>query len=291
MAEFMQPTGFPKGVSTPAITTLDKVNFNGGYELRSVLSTNIPLSSGQQAGTLDIPVVVASSGSVSGIFIVRFNVNGYIASAVVSASMRLSDNKLGSNSVINVLSAQSVDLTLINLKGAYMAWGSGEVALVLNFFSNAGAAANAVVDVFAVDGNTTTLNPKPFNLSTFPNVNQQYSYIDSRDNFGVTPMRNQAVGSQMNLDTQILPGLIICNPASTKPVGTTGIGSCLVLTSSDSTVITQIFTMSDGFLYTRTSINTGATWTAWTQIMNSTSKAQILQSASDAALVWAIIMG
>ncbi len=291
MAEFLQPAGFPKGVSTPTLTALDKANFNGGYEVRSVLTTNIPLSTGQQAGTQDIPVVVASSGSVSGIFIVRFNVNGYVASAVISASMRLSDNKLGSNSVINVLSAQSVDTTLINLKGAYMAWGNNEVALVLNFFSNAGASLNAIVDVFAVDGNTTTLNPKPFNLSTYPNVNQQYSYVDARDNFGVIPLRNQVVGSQVNLDSQLTPGLIICNPASTKPSGTTGIGSCLILSSSDSTVIAQIFTMSDGFLYTRTSINAGVTWTAWTQIMNATSKTQILQSASDAALVWAIIMG
>lgn len=290
MADNAQPTGFSKGVSTPKVSELETIAFKSGLECNTT-PTPVSVNLGSaNTGTTDFKLVIGSGASINGTYFVKLSVAGVICSVALACSARASATKPNAQNVINIISAETDDKSVILFKSAELPWGSGEVAVTLNF-KVVTAQTAVTVDVSGI-GNKSPVNVSAYNLSNWPNYTQPYTVHDVRDIVLATSQR--VLGSNpVDLNSLVKPTTLSCNPASagSRPDGTDGVGTCIVISSGDGNQVSQMFSTSSGSMYIRVSNDAGSTWGVWGALLTEAGKTEVLQQASSAALIWAIVMG
>lgn len=276
MADNKQPMKALQGVSTPSISGVDALLMSNSMSLADSVSATMNPSGGEYLFSISRGAVIG------GLFVLRFSLPAGNISAVVSVSARAA-NGLGENNTINIISASQENSTVAELMSFEIRENSNatEIALIARIRTTSNA--SATINVGSFGDCTPVVNTNPMATWTVPG---QYLQLDSR----ATTVNNLYEGINVNLNTIKTPGMLSCNPAmtGTSPVGD-GIGVCITFGSVSSGVLSQLFIAPTGFAWTRATGTDRSTYGTWRQVLNDSTRQEILDTAGTTSIINAII--
>lgn len=289
MSDNLQKTQLPQGVNTPAIENVVSISYANGYTVQTT-SAPVNLTIGaMNVGNLTF--ALADGLNFSGRYNFKVTLGTTISFVGLDVKAQAYVGSPNKKFTIEVTGVADSDQDILKFKNAIIMKSNVDntMCLLVNFVTNAPSATTASVVCDSMG------NPAPINITLANpayNVLVSTKYVDIRNAFDV---KSKLVdGENVSLNSIYTPGLVSVNPtdAPSRPSGSNGNGVCATFGSSDSKILSQIFTDKDnGQMYTRVLGVDGVTWGAWVKIIRETDISQIIASTSQTQILDAIVFG
>ncbi len=289
MTDFSQATSFPQGVVSPVLSGANSLVFNDGYNINTTPTPVSLLLGASNVGVYNFSIT--SGFYINGKFSVKVIVAGAVSVIALEVVAQAYIGAAAVSNQIQIISVGDLDKNVCNFKSASLMKNSitNEMAVILSFNLNSPTSSNMSVSLDTIGNTTINITPT---ISSWGS-SAIYTYADSRD--AVMAMSQRINGQNISLNSLTSPCTVSCNPTDigSRPSGSSGIGTCMVISSGDSrTQITQIFTDSTTLKsYIRTMGSDGVTWSSWAGLISDTDIAQIIQTNFRNSMLDSIVFG
>lgn len=289
MADNIQTTQFPNGVTTPNIRNVSSIQYADGMTVTTTPSPVVLNIGNMNVGTLNFKL--ANGPAINGKYNIRVSINGVVSYANFEVSAQAFTGNPNIQHTINVISVSDIDRDILQFKAPYFLKNSttNDVALAVSFITNSPGTSVITVICDAVG------NPAPLGIAVdISNWNMSINakVSDSRDTF--TVMSNRSNGSTQSLNNITSPGTVTVSPTDTssRPVGSDGYGTCTTYGSSDVTALTQTFHDNrTGAMYIRYMTSDNVTWSSWSKLLRESDFQELVNTIDRKVMLSSIIFG
>lgn len=275
MSEYKMPNQIDNGVKTPEVTGLNNLSFDSGYKIKTALSSTHAIVSNL------LSFSIANAATISGRFFVNVICGTASANVVLDVSASSFSNKQNSVEVASCTSSKDT----LTFKAAYLFKKSDNSELAIKLVFDTTETVPADVKVTSISDALPNIT-KNAGLSAWP-IEAQYFYNDSR---GLVNGYVKVLNG-VSLNDMKTPMMATLSAALDVPPNSATNGVLTVLGSALEGVLTQVFMDTAGKSFMRVSDASRNWGNTWTQVLDSTATAGILNTANNNALIWAIIMG